>query len=85
MSTRPEDLDFIARALRRLAVVTSNERELWGYAEIAAYAKYEYNYVVNVITALPDFPKPIRAVKEKSQARYVAGKVMAWFEAREET
>lgn len=82
MSAAPQpSLDTIAAALQRLALA-HNPRELWGFAEIAIYAKYEYNYVVNVITGLPGFPTPIRTVSERSQPRYVAGEVMAWFEAR---
>lgn len=59
-------------------------RALWSHAHIALYSSYEYTYVVNVITALPDFPRPIRAVNDRSKARYIAGDVMAWFEARQE-
>lgn len=77
-------LETIATALQRLAA-GNNPRELWGYLEIAAYSKYEYNYVVNVIAAQPGFPKPIRAVAPRSQPRYIAGEVMAWFESRQES
>lgn len=83
MSANPNHLDTIAAALQRLALA-GNPRELWGYAEIAVYSKYEFNYVANIITNLPDFPKPIRTVNERSQPRYVAGQVMEWFEARQE-
>lgn len=83
MSANPNDLSTIASALQRIALA-NNPRELWGYAEIAAYSKFEFNYVANVISGQPDFPKPIRAVNPRSHPRYVAGEVMAWFEGRKE-
>lgn len=82
MSTAPEHIDALAAALRLVAL---GGRELWGFDEIAAYAKYERNYVVNFITAQPDFPKPIRIGKDgRGHARYIASEVMAWFESRQE-
>lgn len=83
MSTTPENLplEAITAAIRAAAL---GGRELWGYDEIAAYSKFERNYVVNVIAAKPDFPKPIRAVNARSHPRYIANEVMAWFEGKQE-
>lgn len=81
MSTAPDNIDRIIAAVRAAA---TGDRELWGYDEIAAYSKFERNYVVNVIAAKPDFPKPIRAVNARSHPRYIAHEVMEWFEARQE-
>lgn len=83
MSANPNDISTITAALQRLAL-TANPRELWGYDEIAAYSKLARNYVANVITVIPSFPKPIRVVNERSFPRYVAGEVMTWFESRKE-
>lgn len=80
MSANPANIEALAAALRLVAL---GGRELWGFDEIAAYSKYERNYVANVITALPEFPKPIRAVKG-GHPRYIASEVMAFFEARQE-
>ncbi len=78
MSANPESIDTLAAALRLVAL---GGRELWGFDEIAAYSKFTRNYVVNDITARPDFPKPIRLGKDGSgHPRYVASEVMAWFE-----
>lgn len=83
MSANPEpSIDALAAALRLVAI---GGRELWGYDEIAAYSKYERNYVQNVITAQGDFPKPIRVLKDgRGHPRYIASDVMAWFEGRRE-
>jgi predicted DNA-binding transcriptional regulator AlpA len=80
MSTNPESIDALAAALRLVAI---GGRELWGFDEIAAYSKYERNYVVNVITAQPGFPKPIRIVS-RGHPRWIASDVMNWFEERQE-
>lgn len=83
MSTTPDNLplETITAALRAAAL---GGRELWGYDEIAAYSKFEKTYVVNVIAAKPDFPRPIRVVNARSHPRWKAGDVMDWFEARQE-
>lgn len=83
MSAIPEpSMKELQSALRLVAL---GGRELWGFDEIAAYAKFERNYVVNVITALPDFPKAIRVLGEgRGHPRYVASEVMTWFEGRKE-
>jgi hypothetical protein len=86
MSTTPENLplETIAAALR---IAAMGGRELWGYDEIAAYSKYERNYVVNVIAAQPTFPKPVNVLKDtgkKAHPRYIANDVMEWFESRKE-
>ena len=79
MSANPEHIDALAAALRLVAI---GGRELWGYDEIAAYAKLERNYIANTITCQPGFPAPIRVMGPKSHPRYVASEVMAWFESR---
>lgn len=82
MSANPDNIASLAAALRLVAI---GGRELWGFEEIAAYSKFERNYVANVITAKPDFPKPIRVNgKAKDHPRYVAADVMAWFEGKRE-
>lgn len=82
MSTNPDHISFdrLAAALRIAAI---GGRELWGFDEIAAYSKYARNYVVNVITAKPDFPKAIR-LEGKGLPRYIASEVMTWFESHQE-
>jgi hypothetical protein len=84
MSANPlPPLEALTEAIRRVAL---GGRELWGYDEIAAYSKYERNYVQNVITAQPAFPKPIRVLNEgRGHPRYIAGQVMQWFEDRQES
>ena len=84
MSAVPEpSIEALAAALRLVAI---GGRELWGFDEIAAYSKYERNYVVNVITSQPDFPKPIRVLPDgRGHPRYIASDVMAWFEGRKES
>lgn len=81
MSANPQNIEALAAALRLVAI---GGRELWSFDEIAAYSKYERNYVVNVLTAQPDFPKPVRVLKG-SHPRYIASEVMGWFEARQES
>jgi predicted DNA-binding transcriptional regulator AlpA len=82
MSAAPEKIDQLAAALRLVAL---GGRELWGFDEIASYSKFERNYVVNYITAQPDFPKPIRLGKERrGHPRYIAHEVMTWFESFQE-
>lgn len=83
MSTTPENIDRIIAAVR--AAASAGERDLWGYDEIAAYSKYERNYVVNTIVCLPGFPRPVNVLHDagrKAHPRYVASEVMDWFEAR---
>lgn len=81
MSALPDNIASLAAALRLVAI---GGRDLWGFDEIAAYCKFERNYVANVITAQPDFPKPIRVGGPRGHPRYVASEVMAWFEAHQE-
>jgi hypothetical protein len=82
MSANPIDLNQIIAAIRIAAL---GGEELWGFDEIAAHSKFERNYVVNYITALPDFPRPIRVGKDgKGHPRYIAHEVIAWFKARQE-
>lgn len=81
MSANPENIEALAAALRLVAI---GGRELWGYDEIAAYSKFERNYVANVVACQPGFPKPIRIIK-KGHPRYIASDVMAWFEGRKES
>lgn len=80
MSTTPENpipIETIAAALR---IAAMGGEELWGFDEIAAFGKYERNYVVNVITAHPEFPKPTRALPDKAgHPRYFASDVIAYF------
>lgn len=81
MSTTPDNLP-LEQVTAALRIAAMGGRELWGYDEIAAYSKFERNYVVNTITQQAGFPRPIRAVNARSHPRYVANEVMAWFEAR---
>lgn len=70
-------------ALRQL--LATADRDLWGYDEIAAYAKAQKNYIANVVTLQPDFPKPIRPMGPKSHPRWIKSQVMEWYEARQES
>ena len=56
-------------------------RKLWSMEDVAEYGSYGISHVKKIV-AQPDFPRPIR-VFEGSHPRWVAGKVMEWFEARE--
>lgn len=79
MSANPIDIPVAALTAALRFVVG---RELWSYDEIAAYSKFERNYVQNVICLQPGFPKAIRPVTEKGHPRYIANEVMAWFEGK---
>lgn len=81
MSANPDNIASLTQALRLVAL---GGRDLWGFDEIAAYAKFERNYVANFVTAQPDFPRPIR-LAQKGHPRYIASEVMAWFEGKQES
>lgn len=54
-------------------------RELWGYDELARYAKLARSYVANSVVVMPGFPRPIK-LGPKSHPRWVSQEVMEWFE-----
>lgn len=70
----------ILDALRRL--LQAGDRDLWGYEEIAAYAKAKKNYIANVVTLQPDFPKPCKPMGPYSHPRWVKAEVQAWYESK---
>lgn len=69
----------ILSALRRL--LAASDRDLWGYDEIAAYAKAKRNYIANVVTQHPSFPKPIRPMGN-GHPRWPKCEVIAWYESQ---
>ena len=65
-------------ALRRL--LASDDRDLWGYEEIAAHAKAKKTYIANVVTQHPTFPKPSRPMGT-GHPRWPKCEVIAWYES----
>lgn len=74
MSTTAEALPLLL-ALRKLV----EDDDLWGYDEIAAYAKAKRTYIANVVTQHPSFPKPIRPMGN-GHPRWPKNEVKAWYE-----
>lgn len=68
------------RAIPRADGLVMHPRALWSFAHIALYSSYEYNYVVNVLSVMEDFPKPIRIMGKAGKPRFKAGEIMRWFE-----
>lgn len=71
---------FVAQVQAALAVPQT--RRLWGMEEIAAYSGYAVSTVQQTIVCRVDFPDAIR-LRDGGEPRWVASKVMDWFEGHE--
>lgn len=84
MSSNPETTPLERPTRPRADGVVIHRNARWSFAHIALWSGYEYNYVVNVWSVRPDFPKPIRVSGPGGQPRYIAGDVMDWFDSHQE-
>lgn len=66
-------------AIRQVAQIPT-DRRLWSLATIAAYAELSESHVAQKVVSKPGFPRPIR-LDGNGHPRWLAGEVMAYFEA----
>lgn len=78
------ELDTINEIVTKLQAAMSvpQARRLWGVEEIAAYSGYAVSTVQQTIVCRVDFPDAIR-LRDNGEPRWVASKVMDWFEGHE--
>lgn len=66
-------------AIRQVAQIPT-DRRLWSLATIANYAELSESHVAQKVVCKPAFPRPIR-LDGSGHPRWLAGEVMAYFEA----